>query len=74
MKPNTNRLQTLLSMVKNITTRPHRDDETPREPWELVTAKMEQLELQFDGGLFTGDRTLMEMARWGEKNVMISLV
>ena len=50
MKPNTNRLQTLLSMVKNITTRPHRDDETPREPWELVTAKMEQLELQFDGG------------------------
>ena len=50
MKPNTNRLQTLLSMVKNITTRPHRGDEMPREPWELVTAKMEQLELQFDGG------------------------
>ena len=48
MKHNVNRLQTLLSMVKNITTRPPRTGEEPREPWEMATAKMEQLELQFD--------------------------
>lgn len=49
MKPNMNRLQTLLSMVKHITTRPSRGDEGELEPWERVTAQMEQLELQFDG-------------------------
>ena len=49
MKPNMNRLQTLLSMVKHITARPPRGDEEGREPWELATVSMEQLELQFDG-------------------------
>ena len=50
MKHNVNRLQTLLSMVKNITTRPARAEDLPLEPWELATVKMEQLELQFDAG------------------------
>jgi hypothetical protein len=50
MKPHMNRLQTLLSMVKNITTRPPTDDPSSLEPWELATAKMEQMELSFDSG------------------------
>jgi len=49
MKPNMNRLQTLLSMVKHITARPPRGDEEEREPWELATATMEQMELPFEG-------------------------
>ena len=48
MKPTKNRLQVLLSLVKNIAARSHEERETCLEPWELATGKMEQLELVFE--------------------------
>ena len=48
MKTTKNRLQTLLSLVKNIATRPSQEGEVLREPWELATGKLEQLEMEFD--------------------------
>ncbi len=54
MKHSHNRLQTLLSMVKHITVRPHRGEERPREPWELDAVAMEQMELPFDMGANRG--------------------
>ncbi len=50
MKPTMNRLQILLSLVKNIAARPAHEGEAHREPWELATGKLEQLEMDFDFG------------------------